>query len=161
MTQAQIATYRAALKEARAAFDANMKRLHEIAFESTELNIEVAKLRRTIIALSAMCSEEPMLDKLGITDSCIEVMKAENSTVTTNDVVDRLERIGFDLASQKNVSASVHAVLRRLARKGIIQKVETEGDSTVRWRGPNYDADFERTISEIIATEEASGRSES
>ena len=142
MTQTQIATYRAALKEARDTFARATKRLAEITRESGALTEEISRLRRTITALSAMCSEEPRIDKLGITDSCLDVMAAEKGTVTTADVVEALEAMGFDLTSQKNAQASVHAVLSRLAVREKIVKITDELDA-VSWRGPNYDAEWD------------------
>ena len=143
MTQDQIATYRAALKEARQSFDKATKRLTEIDIESFYLKQEMDRLRRTITALAAMCSENPLFDNLGITESCLEVMETENGTVTTADVVNALEARGFDLTSQKNPSASVHAILSRLANKGKIEKIREEDGNGVVWRGPNYDPSLE------------------
>lgn len=138
MTPSQIATYKAALKEAREAFDRATQRLKELGDEAYILHNDVDRLRRTITALAAMCSEEPFIDDLGITDSCMEVMEAAKGLVTTNDVVKALEERGFDLAAQKNASASVHAILSRLAKREKIEKI-TEGTSGgVVWKGPNY-----------------------
>ncbi len=142
MTESQLATYRAALIEARASFDRAKTRLRELTEESFELEDEIGRLRRTITALAAMCSEEPYLDNLGITDSCMEVMEEERATVSTADVVKALEARGFDMASQKNAQASVHAVLSRLAKKGKIERVSEASVGTsavVFWRGPNFD----------------------
>jgi hypothetical protein len=138
VTKKQVATYQAALKDARAAFDVATNRLAEIGIESYNLNDEVNRLRRTITALAALCSEEPMIDTLGITDSCLEVMDNQRDTVTTADVVRALEARGFDMATQKNANASVHAILSRLARRGKIERITDEKDN-VSWRGPNYD----------------------
>jgi predicted transcriptional regulator len=142
MTEQEIATYRAALKQAKSSFELRKNRLDEISRESNRLNREMAGLRRTITALAAMCSEEPWLDSMGITEACAELMEAEISSVTTQDVVRMLENSGFDMATQKNPAASVHAVLSRLAEKGKIQKITDEKDSTVEWQGPNYDRDI-------------------
>jgi predicted transcriptional regulator len=49
--------------------------------------------------------------------------------------------MGFDLSSQKNPAASVHAVLTRLAEKGQIKKI-TDDNGEVTWRGPNFDEDY-------------------
>jgi hypothetical protein len=145
MTQDQTATYRAALKEARAAFDQSTKKLNQNEFESFHLKRDISRLRRTITALAAMCSEDPLLDNLGITEMCTEVMEEEKATVTTAEVVKLLEGRGFDMASQKNASASTHTVLTRLANKGKIVKVKAEEQDSdsevVAWRGPNYDPD--------------------
>ena len=140
MTREQTATYKLALKEARAAFDNTTARLRDINAEQYQLNGEIGKLRRTITALAAMCSEEPGFDHLGITESCEEVMTETVFELTTNEVVEWLEARGVDISSQKNAAASVHAVLARLARNGKIQKREDE-DKLVKWRGPNYDPD--------------------
>lgn len=142
MTEQQTKKYREALAEARSQFQAATKRLTEIEYETHMLNGEVSRLRRTITALSAMCSELPGFDDLGITEFCIEVMENEPGIVTTADVVKALEQMGFDLASQKNVSASVHSVLSRLARKGKIAKVTDLETEVVSWKGPHYDPDY-------------------
>jgi hypothetical protein len=134
----KVDTYRVALKEARASFDQATHRLGAISLEAIVLNSKLRKLRRTITALAAMCSESPGMDELGITDSCWEVMEAERQEVSTLRVVQKLEGMGFDLSSQKNPAASVHAVLSRLADKGKIKKVTTS-DGSIAWQGPNYD----------------------
>jgi len=145
VTQDQIAIYRTALKEARASFDKTTKRLTEIALEEYDLKSDADRLRRTITALAAMCSEDPSVDRLGITESCLEVMDVRKTLATTADVVRSLESRGFDLASHKNAAASVHAVLTRLAGKGKIERVESavmDGSTekkVVMWKGPNYD----------------------
>ena len=138
MTNQQTSTYKAALKEARAAFDKAMNRLSQITSEEYELTREVGSLRRTITALAALCSEEPGLDPMGITEACTEVMQEMLFEVTTADVVGYLSARGFDVASQKNAPASVHAVLSRLARKGTIKRIDDEENETVKWRGPKY-----------------------
>jgi hypothetical protein len=134
--------YRAALKEAKSAFGETTKRLDEIASESRRLNREIGGLRRTITALAAMCSEEPWLDSMGITEACFEVMESEPFQVSTQEVVRKLESMGFDLSSQKNAPASVHAVLSRLAEKEKIQKISDEDKKTVSWRGPSFDPEL-------------------
>ncbi len=139
MESGKVDIYRVALKEARASFDQATNRLAAISVEENGLNSQIKRLRRTITALAAMCSESPGMDELGITDSCWEVMEAERHSISTQGVVNKLERLGFDLSSQKNPAASVHAVLSRLADKGKITKV-TRSDG-IAWQGPNYEED--------------------
>jgi hypothetical protein len=136
---AEIETYRTALKEARASFDDATDRMRKAQAVIDEMSTKIAKLRRTITALAAMCSEVPWADPLGITDSCMEVMESVPFEMSTTEVVKSLEGMGFELASQKNASASVHAVLTRLAEKEKIQKIPSEDNKTVTWRGPHYD----------------------
>jgi hypothetical protein len=142
MTPDQVKVYRAALKEARESFNQASTRQREIEMESSKLAKETARLRRTITALAAMCSEDPGIDSLGITDACMEVLLDWPGSATTNDVVTMLESMGFDISSQKNASASVHSVLGRLARNGKITKIEDDVRG-VLWRGPAYDKEFD------------------
>lgn len=137
-----MAAYRTALKEARASYDKARDRLIDIEVESRTLNEEVAKLKRTITALAAMCSESPNVDKLGITDACVEAIQLFHWPVSTSEVVIGLDTLGFDMQSQKNANASVHAILSRLAKDGKIKKIE-EKDQPVKWLGPNAQGEFE------------------
>lgn len=139
MTSSQTSTYKAALKEARTAYEKAFQRLSEISAEGSRLTDEIKRLKRTITALAALCSESPGFDDLGITDACTEVMEVEKGMVSTMDVVNALEAMGFDLASQKNPQASVHAILTRMANKGKIQRVATAGNEIVYWTGPNFE----------------------
>jgi hypothetical protein len=134
----KLAVFRGALKEARASFD---QAKHELTLTESKaywLKKDIADLRKTITALAAMCSETPWEDALGITESCAEAMAVEEGEVSTQAVVRRLEAMGFDFTSQKNPSASVHAVLTRLADRGVIEKLTQDGGG-VTWRGPKYD----------------------
>jgi hypothetical protein len=142
LTNDKLETYRVALKEARAAFLAATTRLDQIKFEEFILNKDVTKLRRTITALAAMCSETAGFDDLGITDACAEVMEIEPTAITSAGVVQKLEALGFDVAAQKNATASVHSVLVRLAQKGVITKETTEKGG-VLWKGPKYDPEYD------------------
>ena len=141
MTVEQTTTYRVALRAARDGFDTASARLRKIRAEAAELEDEIGRLRRTITALSALCAESPGLDPLGITDSVAFVMEIAPGTMTTNDVVHALDSMGFDLATQKNAAASVHAILARLASAEKITKVAEHGK--VSWRGPKHDPDYD------------------
>jgi hypothetical protein len=141
-TDNQAATYRKALKEAREQFRASTARRSTLQFQLIETEDEIARLRRTIAALSAMCSEHSLLDDVGITDAIKEVMAKERRLVSTNDVILRLVEIGFDIKSQKNVQASTHTVLQRLAKRELIERVEGEGKA-VKWKGQKYDPDYD------------------
>jgi len=139
-TDDQAVTYRKALKEAREQFRASTERRSTLQFQLIETEDEIARLRRTITALSAMCSENPLLDDFGITDAIKEVMAKERRLVSTNDVILRLVDIGFDIKSQKNVQASTHTILQRLAKRELIERVGGQGKA-VKWKGPKYDLD--------------------
>jgi len=130
-------TYLKALDEARQQFKAVTERQTLLQSQLVETTNEIGRLRRTITALSAICSENATFDDLRITVAVTEVMTEERALVTTADVVQRLEEIGFDITSQKNVRASVHTILQRLARRQLIERVDYE--KTIRWKGPKYE----------------------
>jgi hypothetical protein len=138
MDEIKIEFFKKSLKEARTLFDQEKKELIEAEARTFWLKDDLAKLKRTITALAAMCSVEPWIDELGITESCEEVMALERSEVSTGLVVKRLEGMGFDFSSTKNPSASVHSILSRLATKGKIKKITDEAGA-VTWRGPHYE----------------------
>ena len=89
-----------------------------------------------------MCSENSRFDDFGITDAVKQAMASERTLVTTNDVIQKLVEIGFDIKSQKNVQASVHTILQRLAVRELIERVEDDGKA-VKWKGPKYDPDYD------------------
>ena len=142
MTRQQTETYRIVLESARQSFTEATQRMEEITNEADLLTDDITRLRRTITALSAMCSEAPGIDKFGITESCLGVMHEAKGTMTTAEVVTALDQTGFDLTSQKNAAASVHSVLTRLSFQEKITRVQEEGKAA-SWRGPNFDPDYD------------------
>jgi hypothetical protein len=141
VTDNQTDQYRIALKQARKSFEEIQSQIEALSIQTSILTEESAKLRRTITALAAMCSEDPQFDDLGITDAVMEFMQSEPWELSTTDVVYGLRNMGFDIFSQQNPAASVHAILSRLAEQGKIQKVKKEKAKKVFWRGPKYDPD--------------------
>jgi predicted RNase H-like nuclease (RuvC/YqgF family) len=129
----QIATYRTALKEAREQFRASTERRSTLQCQLIETEDEIAWLRRTITALSAMCSEPSTFDDLGLTDAVKEVMTNERTLVTTTEVIQKLAEIGFNIKSRKSAQASVHTILQRLVERELIERVEDDG-KFVKWR---------------------------
>ena len=145
MTNDERRLYREALAKARESFDRSTSEMEENKKAQARLEFEIANLRKTITALAAMCSEEPGIDKLGITDSVMSVLQETPYSWSTGEIVNALDAMGFDLSSQKNAAASVHAVLSRLAQRGKITRVPA-GDAAknatgmLEWRGPQYSA---------------------
>jgi hypothetical protein len=144
--------YRNALHAARASFRETSRALRKAEADVERLQNEINQLRRTITALAAQCSEEPDVDPMGITEACAEVMRATIFTLSTSEVVERLADSGFDTASQKNIRASAHAILNRLAIKGEITKVSHDGK--ICWRGPQYNKEQDTTAGGPIFLDE-------
>jgi hypothetical protein len=127
--------FREALAAARAAFDTAQGRLSTLNNEVGFLESEIVRLRRTIAALSDLCDEPIGLEQIGITDAVRSVLDQATQQMTTAQVKDGLAELGFDLTTQKNPTASVMAVLKRLADGKEIRRQVVGGDPV--WLGKN------------------------
>lgn len=83
---------------------------------------KVARLQRTVLALSSLV-EQPTIDPaLGLTESIKAVLRsvAPGGLFPTTIRI-KLEEAGFDFSSSKNPMASIHAILKRLVDKGVVE----------------------------------------
>lgn len=135
-------TYKAAFKKAKLDFVLAQKELGETNRRKAELETRVASLRETVIALGRICGEEfDEADALGLTEAIRQTfMASPNLVMTAQNVRDRLEALGFNVAKYGNALASIHTVITRLQRKGDIgetQPSETrpliDGSIVSRW----------------------------
>jgi hypothetical protein len=112
------------------------------------LQVEIAKKKRVIAALTelANASEDsaPPADLVkGITDACKTAVLGAGKPILPSEVRDRIKTLG--IAEQKNILASVHTVLKRLAESGEIKL--------------NRDGSYQRmTLGERIEHEKAAQR---
>jgi hypothetical protein len=119
-------SYARALAAARKELDALLR-------ERDELETRVARVRRTIAALSALCDEPTPLD-LGLTDAIRTVLRGSVEAVSPPEVKERLDTLGLDLSQHSNPLASVHTVLKRLVHAGEADTTEGYGGKMVYWR---------------------------
>jgi chromosome segregation ATPase len=119
-------SYARALAAARRELDALLR-------ERDEIETRVARVRRTIAALSALCDESTPLD-LGLTDAIRTVLRGSVEALSAPEVKERLETLGLDLSQHANALASVHTVLKRLVHAGEADTTQGYGGKMVYWR---------------------------
>lgn len=131
--------YRASLEKVRRDLLDRLDEQEAVHQRLDELREEISALRRIVAGLSDYCGV-PNEKWIGLTEACSEVMAQQETTVSTNEVVKALEDMGIDMGAQKNASASIHAILTRLAKRGEIIKVDD--GKNVTWKGPKFDPDY-------------------
>ncbi len=100
--------------------------------EMDTLEMRIAKQKRVIAALTELNdiaeeSQPPVGLVKGITDACKTAVIGAGKALYPSEVRDRIKTLGFP--EQKNLLASVHTVLKRLAEAGEIRLLE---DGTYR-----------------------------
>jgi hypothetical protein len=108
--------------------------------EKESLEWRIRRLQEDIGHLAALCGvdiEDPV-SQLGLTDAIRYVIGAkEKNFMTPLEVKDALASVDFDINDYKNVMASIHAVLKRLEKKGEINRSIAKGGSYV-WSGKTF-----------------------
>jgi hypothetical protein len=101
--------------------------LEQMYVEMDELETRIAKQKRVVAALTELAdldedSQPPEGLVKGITDACKTAVLGANKALYPSEVRDRVKMLGFP--EQKNLLASVHTVLKRLAQAGEIKGTE-------------------------------------
>ena len=99
-------------------------RLQDMLVELDELQVRIAKQKRVIAALMELAFDEEDSEGAGtlvkgITDACKTAVLGAAKSLTPAEVRDRIKTLGFP--DQSNLLASVHTVLKRLAKAGDIR----------------------------------------
>src|SRR2546423_7293904 len=109
-----------------------------------ELDRRIAKLRQTVHSLAQLCDEESfdedaldavgilLAQDMGLTEACLEVLRAADKELTGPEVKRGLEKMGFDLTKYENPLASIYPTLNRLAVKDKVMMEEKGGKKTYR-----------------------------
>lgn len=137
-------SYKKALESAR-------DELQQLYSQQEDISKRITQLRKTISHLAELCDEHDLeidaenpiaLDLLfgtiGLTEACREVVKAAAPDgLTPVDVKEGLRKWGFDMSGYTNILASIHTVLKRLAKSGVIDEGrpvnDKEGKRVYRW----------------------------
>ena len=103
--------------------------------EAVKLAIRIAKLDRTITALSMLCGQSDD-SPLGFTDAVRQVVRqAYPAGLFANTVKKMLVDAGFDLTDYTNSAASIHTILKRLVKSGEVKshRDSKNGKTFYRW----------------------------
>jgi len=122
--------------EYKRALGAAIEEYERLTAQRDAIETRLAQLRQTIGALGPLC-KLPQHDILGLTDAIRSVLRARYGALTPVEVKDGLQTQGLDLSTYSNPLASIHAVLKRLARAGEILRIEDRRRKTVyAWKHP-------------------------
>lgn len=128
--------HRVGTAEYKRALAAAIGEYERLEAQREAIETRLAQLRQTIGALGPLC-KLPQHDILGLTDAIRSVLRARYGALTPVDVKDGLQTMGLDLSTYSNPLASIHAVLKRLARAGEILKQDDRCRKTVyAWKHP-------------------------
>jgi hypothetical protein len=120
--------YRQALAAARREQEALRRRREHI-------DLRLARLERTIAGLEALF-EPARRRELGLTDACRHLLKGAAGPLSAGQVRDELVRNGHpSVAASRNPLASVHTVLKRLAKSGeaVVVPAAASGERAYWW----------------------------
>ena len=129
-----------ALNQARDRLNEALREQAGLEGRAEALKAEITKLRRVISGLADLCGQPPEPDGVGITAACDAVLANATYLMTTRQVMDRLEQMGFSLDGYRNPAASVGAVLQRLNSAGKIKRISTE--DRLYWKGPSAQSEL-------------------
>jgi hypothetical protein len=99
------------------------------------LDIEIARLRSDIAALSQLAGESVscLLKDMGLTEACREVLRAVTQDLTPVEARSYLKKMGYDTESYTNLTASIHTTFRRMALSGEAEEnISTDGRKAYR-----------------------------
>jgi hypothetical protein len=150
--------------------------LDSLLLKREEMETKIAKQKKRIAALTELVQSEsdspaPVGLVDGITDACRTVLRAAEKPLYPAEVRDRVQAMG--LPPQKNLLASVHTILKRLAESNPLNVEEIrpesgEGVPRYRWKQPlpaflrsisNLKGISPAVTSESIATPKQVGKS--
>lgn len=94
----------------------------------------------SILALHADIEAAPYLEQIdalfkpeGFTEAIRKVLRSTNAPLTPSEVKENLPEVGFDLDGYSNPLASVHTILKRLAKTELVEQRIEKDRTTYRW----------------------------
>lgn len=99
-------------------------KLQDLLVKADELQVRIAKQKRVVAALQELASDDGDSEAVaglvkGITDACKTAVWGAGVPLAPAEIRDRIKTLG--VPEQKNLLASVHTVLKRLAEGGEIK----------------------------------------
>ena len=139
----------------RRAYETAAAELESLLKEQERIEGRVLSLRRTMTGLADLLREagESMgwrdridatlegMAQHSITDDIRKVMNASSLSLTSSEIREELETIGYDWAEQKNPLATINAILNRLIEQGYVD--ETTKNGRKAWQRKKSVRDFE------------------
>lgn len=135
-----------------------MSEREELDNRREELDAKIIQLRQGVLGLAGLCGvnslqltiERPELFPdlisydLGLTDAIRKAMQAERVFLSPIEIRKRLHTMGYDIKKHKNILASIHVSLKRLAESDEVETGNRESKVVYRWGSPNVNRLNER-----------------
>jgi hypothetical protein len=125
----------------RRAYETAASELESLLKDQERIESRVLSLRRTMTGLADLLREAG--DNMGwrdridatlegmtqhsLTDDIRQVMNATSSPFISGEIRDELEKLGWDIAEQKNPLATINAILNRLIEQGYVSETTKNG----------------------------------
>lgn len=114
--------------------------------EKLALDHRIARLERTVMALTSLVDDPKVDPAMGITEAIKAALRSAYPRGVYPTALRRaLEDAGFDFSNQKNPMASIHSILKRLQKQGHIES-QTSGDGRTTW---SWSSDVQPTLNAI------------
>jgi hypothetical protein len=110
----------------RRALEAAIREYEALGAERHRIDTRLSELAQTIGTLTRLCGLTPTVP-WGLTDACRTVLRNAGAPMTPSEVRDRLQGIGYDLASYSNPLAAIHTTLKRLAEAEELRTASVQG----------------------------------
>jgi len=131
------------LKEAR-------EELGQMLAHREQVEIEIARQRRKVAALSELCEESDFANSVdllaamgleigGLSDACRTALRASRKQwMTVAEIQEALKELGFPLDKYKAAAASITTTVNRLVDAGeVVVEKRPAGASEYKWVGPS------------------------
>ena len=111
-----------------------LTRHYEAADETRRVALrEMVKAQAAIRAIYALATDEPLEFSGTLADACRQVYRTSTKPMTPVEARNAIVALGYNLTQHKNPLASIHSVLKRLAKSGNLKHVTesvTDDDGT-------------------------------
>ena len=111
-----------------------LTRHYEAADEARRAALrEMVKAQAAIRAIYALATDEPLEFSGTLADACRQVYRTSTEPMTPVEARNAIVALGYNLTQHKNPLASIHSVLKRLAKSGDLKHVTasvTDDDGT-------------------------------
>lgn len=132
-------------------YEAAASELESLLQEQSRIEDRILALRKSMNALAYLISTHDPNDKdfldhanarlreivdTSVTADIRRILAASESSLTTSDVRDELNKLGGSLAEQSNPLATINAVLHRLTEQGQAAETLKDGRKAWKWLSP-------------------------
>jgi hypothetical protein len=120
------------------------KELAGLLANREQIEIEIARQKRKVAALSELCNEDEIVDLVpslelgGLTEACTTALRGTRKEwLTTTEILAALKELGFQLGHYKAPIASITTTVNRLVEDGVVvaDKRLGAGATEYKWVG--------------------------